>query len=301
MKYGFAYNRIIFDPSGVPIDFIILDSNTAFLQILNLSKESLGKKATQLFPDMHKTTPLIKSLQQLVEGNQARLELFIDFNDKLYSLFAYTPEPGHFALITEDITEQKRTEVALHEKEERFRVMANGSPNILWITNKNGETSFVNKKYSEFFGITVEQANGGKWKPFVHPQDAKEHISEYFLALEQKRAFFGQARVRRADGNWRWIESHGEPYFSPDNEFLGHIGVTVDITERKNAQEALEISENRFKQFAESAEEWIWEIDLRGMYSILVKLSKKFSVIQLKLLLVKSIFLTFLIPLRWMT
>jgi PAS domain S-box-containing protein len=235
MRSGFSYNRIIFDPSGVPVDFLVLDANTAFLQNLNLTKESLGKKATELFPSIGRDPIFINALKQLTDNNQAKIEYFLDFNSKWYSLLAYSPDPGHFALLAEDITEQKKAEFSLRESEEKSRIIANGSP-LIWIANTKGETIFVNQTYKTFFGLTEEHAKGGKWKPLIHPDDAKTYIDQYFQALQEKKAFVAQARVRHADGEWRLIDSHGEPYFSPKKEFLGHIGVTVDITNAKKVK-----------------------------------------------------------------
>jgi PAS domain S-box-containing protein len=138
-----------------------------------------------------------------------------------------------------DITERKRAEEAVRESEERFRIMADSSPMILWVTGEDGGLRFANRTYREFFGVTYEQVQGGNWQPLVHPDDVAEYVRGFLRCLRERRPFIAEARVRRADGEWRWIASHGVPRSSSGGEFLGYVGVSSDITERKRAEEAL--------------------------------------------------------------
>jgi PAS domain S-box-containing protein len=176
----------------------------------------------------------------------------------------------------EDITERKEAIDALARSEQRFRVMADGSPIILWISNTKGETIFVNRTYKEFFGVTEIAAVGAKWKPLVYPDDASEYIRKYFQALKEQKAFVAQARVRRHDGAWRWIDSHGEPYFSSNSEFLGHIGVTIDITERKEAEQALKSSEEKYREMINSMNDAAWVIDKSAKFIEVNKAAERY-------------------------
>jgi PAS domain-containing protein len=89
-------------------------------------------------------------------------------------------KPLYFVVHVEDITERKRAEEALSESEDRFRVMADGCPTMLWVTNPEGGAQFIKRTYREFCGTTLEQVSGGKWQLLVHPEDAHEfttHLS----------------------------------------------------------------------------------------------------------------------------
>jgi two-component system CheB/CheR fusion protein len=141
--------------------------------------------------------------------------------------------------IDRDVTSRKQAEEALRESEERFRIMADGSPNPIWVTDAAGERIFANRQYLEYFGISAEEMKGGEWQPFIHPDDAPTYVSSFQSSLKERRSFFAEARVKRADGQWRWIESHAEPRFTGEGEFLGFVGITQDITDRKQAEEAL--------------------------------------------------------------
>jgi PAS domain S-box-containing protein len=130
-------------------------------------------------------------------------------------------------------------EAALRESEERFRIMADGSPILIWVTDAEGGVQFVNRTYREFFGVTYEHVQGRQWQPPIHPDDAGAYMGGFRQAVRERRPFKAEARARRADGQWRWIASHAEPRLSGTGEFLGYIGASPDITERKQAEEAL--------------------------------------------------------------
>ncbi|HYL75756.1 MAG TPA: PAS domain S-box protein [Bryobacteraceae bacterium] len=146
--------------------------------------------------------------------------------------------PLYFVVHVEDITERKRTGEALQESEERFRIMADGCPTVLWVTNAEGEIQFINRAYREFCGNVYEQVEGGKWELLVHPDDAPEYIAAFHRAVREHTPFKGEARFQRADGQWRWIASYAEPRLSPCGEYLGHVGISPDITDRKQTAQA---------------------------------------------------------------
>ena len=169
---------------------------------------------------------------------------------RVTSSIAKTKEPYRLSII-EDITERKRIREALVESEERFRVMADGSPSIIWVTDISGGIMFVNRTYREFFGVTYEEVKGGKWQPLLHPDDSPAYVTAFMDAVCEHKPFHAETRVLRADGEWRWIESHGEPRFSSSGEFLGHIGISSDITERKIAEEELRTSYAKLRRSEE--------------------------------------------------
>ena len=114
--------------------------------------------------------------------------------------------------------------------------MADGCPTIMWVTDAEGGIRFVNRTCREFFGTTYEEVEGGKWHPLLHPEDAADYLAAFRRAVQAHAPFRAEARVRRADGEWRWVSSYAEPRLSPTGEFLGHVGLSPDITERKHAR-----------------------------------------------------------------
>ena len=137
--------------------------------------------------------------------------------------------------------------------------MADGIPFMIWVHGSNGEQEFVNRAYCEFFGVDRDAMIGQAWRVLVHPDDQEAYIGE-FLSCERNRSpFHAEARVRRADGQWRWVDSFGNPQFSDTGGFLGIIGTSHDITDRKNAEQKLRESEERYRVVADNTYDWeLW-------------------------------------------
>ena len=166
--------------------------------------------------------------------------------------------PLYFVAHVEDITERRRVAEALRESEERFRVMADGCPAVMWVTDAEGGSQFINRAHREFCGVPFEELQGSKWQSLFHPDDVPEYGAIFQRAVREHAAFRADARLRRVDGEWRWVTTVAEPRFSQSGEFLGHVGLCLDITERKQAEEALQSSEEKFRQLAENIHKVFW-------------------------------------------
>ena len=142
--------------------------------------------------------------------------------------------------VARDITEQQLSEDALRESEERFRIMADSCPTIIWVTDGEGRNQLTNRIYREFFGGTYENADGERWRSLIHPDDYEEYAARFLVALRDRAPFRAEARVRRFDGEWRWIASYAEPRMSLSGDFLGHVGISPDVTDRRQNEEALQ-------------------------------------------------------------
>jgi PAS domain S-box-containing protein len=147
--------------------------------------------------------------------------------------------------IAKDITEQRLWEESLRESEERFRIMADSCPTIIWVTDAAGRTQLVNRVCREF-GF---EEGDDLWRLLIHPDDRSEYVERFLLAVRERVPFRAEARIRRSDGEWRWIASYAEPHLSPTGVFLGHVGISPDITDRKQSEETLQ----RAKDAAEAA------------------------------------------------
>jgi PAS domain S-box-containing protein len=125
---------------------------------------------------------------------------------------------------------------ALRESEERFRTMANSAPVLLWVVDANGECEFCNQSLLDFTGRMLAQELGQGWFESVHIADRLHCRETYEMALTTHRSFEIEYRLRRADGNYRWVIDRGVPRTMPDGSFGGYIGSRIDITDRKQAE-----------------------------------------------------------------
>lgn len=113
----------------------------------------------------------------------------------------------------------------------RFRVMADVSPLMIWVHDASGHLRFINRAYCEFFGVKESDVLGTRWQALVHPDDADAYVGGFLRSVQDHAPWQAIARVRRHDGEWRWIESFSAPWFGEDGAYSGAVGSTPDITE----------------------------------------------------------------------
>ncbi len=138
-----------------------------------------------------------------------------------------------------DITARKQAEDVLRESEARFRHLADTAPVMIWIAEPDLHCTYFNRPWLEFTGRTLEEESGHGWAEGVHADDRKRCWQRYTEAFRARQEFRLEYRLRRHDGQYRWVMDHGVPRFTPTGEFLGFIGACSDIHERREMEEAL--------------------------------------------------------------
>ena len=161
-----------------------------------------------------------------------------------------------FGLVWQKAT-AKRAETQLRESEERFRLVANTAPVMIWTAGTDRNCSYVNKTWLDFTGRPLEAELGDGWVEGVHPDDSNRCLQTYTEAFNRRESFEMHYRVRRRDGEYRWVLGYGVPRFNPDGTFAGYIGSCVDITERKHAEESLATIGRRLIEAHEAERSWI--------------------------------------------
>jgi PAS domain S-box-containing protein len=136
------------------------------------------------------------------------------------------------------IEQRSAVERAIQDSEKRFRSMANSTPALLWMTGPDKLATFLNAAWLKFTGRPLEQELGNGWLEDVHPED-RQHCDEFWdAAFDARRPGEVEYRLRRHDGEYRWVLDQGLPRFAENGEFLGYIGSVLDITDRKEAEES---------------------------------------------------------------
>jgi PAS domain S-box-containing protein len=141
--------------------------------------------------------------------------------------------------IYRDITERKRAEERLSETETRFQAMADTAPVMIWTTGTDALCNYFSKPWLDFTGRTMEQEVGSGWTQGVHPDDLQGIFDCFLPAFHARKSFRIEYRLRRADGEYRWVIESGIPRYTPGGEFAGYIGSNIDITDRKRAESLL--------------------------------------------------------------
>ena len=139
-----------------------------------------------------------------------------------------------------DINDIKNVEEALRESEARFRYMADHAPVMIWVSGADRKSSYFNKNWLEFTGHSLDEELNDGWKVGLHPDDSERCLQTFESAFQKKDSFRIEYRLRRADGVYRWVLDCGSPRFSSESDFLGFIGSSIDITERKESEQALQ-------------------------------------------------------------
>jgi PAS domain S-box-containing protein len=165
---------------------------------------------------------------------------------------------GDFHLVSfVDLTDRRRAEIQLRESEERFRLVANTAPVMIWTSGTDRKCNYFNKPWLDFTGRPIDAELGDGWADGVHPDDSGRCLRTYTEAFDRRETFELQYRLRRHDGEYRWVLDKGVPRFNPDGTFAGYIGSCIDITERKLAEESLATIGRRLIEAHEEERTWI--------------------------------------------
>jgi PAS domain S-box-containing protein len=133
-----------------------------------------------------------------------------------------------------------KSEASLRESENRFRVMADTAPSLIWMCDRNGKITYQSERKVVFTGGTPESELGEGWTVHIHPDDLKSVLDATSHALQRQEGFSKEYRLRRQDGVYRWMFDVASTRFDANGSFAGFIGSAIDVTDQKLAQEALE-------------------------------------------------------------
>ena len=137
-------------------------------------------------------------------------------------------------------TRNRKADLRLRESEKRFRLMADTTPALIWMCDKEGTVTYLNNRRIDFTGRELATGFGDAWSTFIHPDDVESVQTENKRALEHQKEFSREYRLRRHDGVYRWMLDIAAPRVNEDGSFAGFVGSAADITDQKLAQEALE-------------------------------------------------------------
>jgi diguanylate cyclase (GGDEF)-like protein/PAS domain S-box-containing protein len=127
---------------------------------------------------------------------------------------------------------------------EQYRLIVESSPNMIWRSNLSTECDYFNKTWLDFTGHTLEEEYGFGWSAGIHPDDFDRCVKIYLDNFKLKQPFEMDYRLKRYDGQYRWINDRGVPFYDKDKVFIGFIGSCMDVTEKIEGQRLKEMAQN---------------------------------------------------------
>ncbi|MEP0915793.1 PAS domain S-box protein [Leptolyngbya sp. DQ-M1] len=270
LQRSYLYALLMQAPAHICIqrgaDHVFEFANPLYSQLVD-GRELMGHPVREAFPDLERQG-FFELLDQVLEtgepfiGKEVAAEWDRLGNGTLeegFFNFVYQPMQGidgkpegimTFAFeVTDQVLARRQAETlaenlqiqqqALRESEARFRHLADTAPVLIWMSGTDKLCTYFNKPWLDFTGRTIEQELGNGWAEGVHRDDFRYCLEIYTGSFDARREFKMEYRLRRFDGEYRWVLDHGVPRFTPDGEFLGYIGSCIDIHDRKQAEEQI--------------------------------------------------------------
>ena len=149
--------------------------------------------------------------------------------------------------------ERARAKAALARSEDRYRMLADSVPALVWACGPDARTTFFNRRWLDFTGRTMEQELGDGWADGVHEDDVAPRMRAYLDAFDRRQPFELEYRLRRADGEYRSVLDRGSPVYE-NGAFAGYVGGCIDVTDRRRAEDETRSKEIRFRALVEKAD-----------------------------------------------
>ena len=172
---------------------------------------------------------------------------------------------GFYALIA-DVTEQKRVAQALESSEMRFRSLCARSPVGIFEVDSEGSLVYMNRRWEELTGLSIEELLGQGWIRAIHPDDLGMVTAQWTESMSGGREFVSEFRLRHGDGQVRWVASRSNPIRDEYDRLVGHVGIAIDVTERKNAETELHESLEMLQTMSDSLPVLIGFVDADQRY-----------------------------------
>jgi PAS domain S-box-containing protein len=278
--------RAIFNEAGTGIALADLDStgrienNRALQTMLGCNSDELSRLETYdeltCEEDRASDAALYRELQDgRIETLRQEKHMILRDGRSIWANVVFTllrdPEgrPKRIIAIHEDVTERKRAEDALRQSEQRLRDVIETIPTLAWTSTPEGTTDFVNQRWLEYTGISLEDTSGVGWKVAFHPADIASQAEKWRESLATGKPFENEARLRRAsDGQYRWFLHRGVPLRDERAEIVKWFGTATDIEDRKLAEEALQRSEGYLAeaQRLSHSGSWAWNVRTKELY-----------------------------------
>ncbi len=264
MLNGVAYCRMLYR-DGQPCDFIYLYTNPAFEQLTGL-KQVVGKPVSEVIPGIWENDPqLFDIYSRVAQGAEPeRFETFVESLDMWFWISVYSPCPEHFVAIFDVITERKQTELALSFANERWSLAQRAALAGAWYWDIETDVMYWSDELYELFGLDPQktQADFETWRGLLHSEDRRQAEQRLHQAISDHLPLVSEYRIALSTGEIRWIRVLGNTDYDYQGLPQRLTGICIDITKTKQAEIALQESEERLRLAQSAANIGIWDWDV---------------------------------------
>jgi PAS domain S-box-containing protein/putative nucleotidyltransferase with HDIG domain len=252
MRSGFGLGEIVVDAAGKPCDFRTLALNPTYARMLDLREEDcIGRNASEVLLRFDLRFYVEVYGRVALTGDSEEFERFVPEIGRFLHFIVYSPRPGQFASLVEDVTERKLAEQSLKESETRFRQLAEGVSEVFWLRQRSdGRILYVSPAYERVFGHKCEElySNPASFIDCIHTEDRARVVSAQKAMQNGGPLFNEEYRIIRPDGRERWIWARTFPVREDNGEVSRFSGIAEDITDRRRAEEKLRESYRRLER-----------------------------------------------------
>ncbi|MDR3573454.1 MAG: PAS domain S-box protein [Anaerolineaceae bacterium] len=250
MLNGFAYCQIILEGEHA-VDFVYLKVNRAFETLTGLIGVE-GKPASVAIPGIRQSDPeLIETYGRVaLTGKPEIFETYVQALQMWFAISVYCPQKGCFVAVFDVITKRKLAEQKLREDEARLHLALDAAKGGVWEWNLETNENIWSEELWKVYGLEPHccKESYEVWLETVHPDDRQKAEEAVQKAAREGSEIYAEWRVREGDGTERWLMSRGQPILSSTGRAERYIGTVLDITDRKQAEQSLRDSEEKFRK-----------------------------------------------------
>ncbi len=239
MLNRFAYCKMLFEDNE-PQDFIYLNVNDAFVALTGL-KNVVGKKVTDVIPNIRETDAELFAIYGRVAltGIPERFEYHLNSLEMWFSVSVYSPQKEFFVAVFDVITERKRAEESLRLSEQRRSLALEASQAGTWVWNPHTDENIWSNELWQLYELEPYSCKPSyeQWLKTIHPGDREETVKRIQESVVQGTDFSVEWRLNVSDGREKWLMSRGKPFQEGTDRIVRYMGIVMDITDRKRAEE----------------------------------------------------------------
>jgi PAS domain S-box-containing protein len=272
MQEAFTVQELVYDSSGRSENYVILDVNPMFEEVMGLDREEVvGRLATEAF-QVERPPYLGRYSKVASTGKPIQFEAYYEPTDRYFQVSVFRPAQDQFATVFNDISDRKRMEQEVRESQRQLKTLMDNLPGMAYrcLNHPDWPMEFVSLGCLALTGFSPDdllQEGQVKYGDLIHPDDRQTVWDEVQKALQRNRVFRLLYRIYTADDQLKWVWEQGQGVYASDDQVLAIEGFITDITERMSAEQAVRRSEERYRTLTETTPDIIIMHEPGGLIS----------------------------------